>query len=90
MAEHRILFVQFVNTPCDLFLADADFLRQRALGGVILWEKFVQWRIKQTNRCRLSFERFENPNEIAFLIRQQFGERLVQPLAPGAPGVRTD
>ena len=69
MAEHRILFVQFVDAPCDLFLGDTDFLRQRALGGVILWEKFVQRRIKQTNRCRLSLERFKNSNEIAFLIR---------------------
>src|SRR4029077_14696651 len=77
MAEHRILFMQFVDTPGDLLLADTDFLRQRALGSVILWEKFVQRRIKQTNRCGFSFERFENTNEIAFLIRQQFGESFL-------------
>jgi len=45
--KHRILFMQFVDTPGDLLLADTDFLRQRALGCVILREKFVQWWIKQ-------------------------------------------
>ena len=60
MAEHRILFVQFVDTPGDLLLADTDFLRQRALGCVILREKFVQWWIKQPDRGRETFERAKN------------------------------
>jgi len=76
MAEHRVLFVQFVHAPRDLVRAHADFVGQRALGGVILRQEFMQRWIEQTNRGRSSFERFENADEIALLIRQQLGQRF--------------
>ena len=56
-----------MNAPRDFIRANPELVGQRALRGVILREKFVQGRVKQTNRCRSSFERFEDADEIAFL-----------------------
>src|SRR5881275_3037972 len=57
--------------------AHTDLVRQRALRGVILWQKFMQRRIEETNRGRSSFERLENTDEIPLLIRQQFRQRFL-------------
>ena len=61
----------------DFVRAHPDFVRQGALGGMVLRQKFVQWRVEQTNRGRSSIERFENADEIPLLIWQQFRQRFL-------------
>ena len=40
-------------------------------------QELVQWRIEETNRGRISVQRFENSNEVFPLIGQKFGQCLL-------------
>ena len=55
MTEHRIEFVQLVNTPRDLFDRYAEFVRQFVLLRVIVRQKLVQRRIEKPDRGRQTF-----------------------------------
>ena len=50
MTEHGIELVKFVHAPRDLLDSDAESIRQFALLRVIVRQKFVERRIKKTNR----------------------------------------
>ena len=52
MPEHRIEFVQLVNTARDLFNGHAEFVCQFVLLRVIVRQKLVQWGIEKANRGR--------------------------------------
>ena len=75
MTQHRIEFMQLVNTARDLFNVDAQFVGQFVLLRVVVGQEFVQRRIEKTDRRRKTFERLEDAMKILALVRQQLGER---------------
>src|SRR5438477_10314371 len=52
MTEHRIEFVQLVNTARNVFYSYADLVREFVLLRVICRQKFMEWRIQEAARSR--------------------------------------
>src|SRR5438067_861127 len=58
--EHRVEFVELFYAMRERFGADPDFLAERCLRFRIVGQEFVEWRIEETDRGRITFERLEN------------------------------
>ncbi len=74
MTQHRVLFVQFLDTledPCNL---DSGLCREVLLALLVAGQELVQRRIQQADRHGVSLHRLEDPVEVLTLERQQLGQ----------------
>ena len=74
-AEHGVELVEFLHALLNLLDGHAHLLRQVLLRGVLVREELVQRRVEEADGGREAFQRLEDADEVALLVRQQLGER---------------
>ncbi len=74
VAEHRVELVEVTNALGDHIGADAEFLRECILRGVVVRQKLVQRWVEQADGGGQAVECLEDADEILTLVRQEFGQ----------------
>ncbi len=80
MTEHRVELLQAGNAILNRLQGDSHGFRQLSLCSLIVRNKLVERRIKQTNGDRQALHRLENPVEVLPLYRQQLRQSFFAPL----------
>ena len=70
--------MQLLDLRFDIRRLDPKPLGHLVLTCFVLWQKLMQWRVKQPNRNRQSSHRLKYTLEIASLVRQQFLQRTFE------------
>ena len=75
--EHGIELVKLLHALGDLVDRNAHFFREQVLRSVVVRQELVEGRVEEPDGGRETVQGFENAHEVALLVGQQLGERLL-------------